>query len=315
MKFNKKVLIRGMSIGMSVLVITGAGLLGGCTTKEDNKNIDNTPKPIEQVDAQSKIMSDFETLIASNPKAAAIIEFIDKNISSLSKENAAKLLAKLEEVQSKDLQGFGEKYYPEAIQSEMQKLYKPDFDLNKLDAVQTAELKDLLIETRNMGYKIETAEGTYFPVMNYEFYKKYSAYVADDIKEYIEIMARESNATPIKDAALIIDWNEIAKRAMAQEQFIKEYSSSIKVDAVKELHKRYLSFMLYGSNNTPLFDYDTKIMNAKAKDTYASAIKDNQDSETMQMLGKYMDILNKTNYKFSDEADTFRKDVVEKGIF
>jgi hypothetical protein len=315
MTFDKKVYIRGLSIGMTILVITGAGLLGGCTAKEGDKNIDNTPKPIEQVDTQSKIMSDFNTLMGSNPKVVAVIEFIDKNISKASKENAAIMLSRLEEVQKKDLPKLDEKYYDEAIQTELQKVYKPDFDLNKLDEIQDAELKDLLIETRDMGYKVETAEGMYFLVMNYEFYKKYSPYVTEDISEYIEIMARESNVTPIKDAALVIDWNEIVKRAMAQEQFIKTYESSAKFDAIKELQKRYLTFMLYGSNNTPLFSYDTNVMQPEAVDTYLSAVKANKESETMQMLGKYLDILSKTDYKFSDEADKFRKDIVEKGNF
>lgn len=316
MHLNKKGFIRGMSIGMTILVITGAGFLGGCTAKEVDKNIDNgTTKPIEQVEAQSKIMSEFDTLLASKAKASAIIESIDKNISKLSKENATIMMSKLEEVQKKDLPQLEEKYYAEAIQAEMQKFYTVDFDLNKLDEIKTAEIKELLTETKAMGYKIETAEGTFFPVMNYEFYKKYSDYVSEDMKEYIEIMARESNETPIKDAALMIDWNEITKRALAQEQFVKNYGSSVKVDAVRELHMRYLTFMLYGANNTPLFSYDTNIMQSEAKDVYTAAVKNNPDTATMQMLGKYMEILDKTNYKFSDEADKFRKAVVEKGLF
>ncbi|OGO77985.1 MAG: hypothetical protein A2Y23_12080 [Clostridiales bacterium GWB2_37_7] len=315
MIWNKKVLIRGLSIGMTVLTITGTGLLAGCTVKENPNAPTDRPKPIEQVDIQSKILSDFDALLASNPKTDAIIEFIDKNISSMSKENAVMMISKLEEGQKKDLPKLEEKYYSEAIQAELQKIYKPGFDLNKLDEIQAAELKDLLTETRDMGYKIETAEGTYFPVMNYEFYKKYSGNVTEDIKQYIELMAVESNETPIKDAALTIGWDEIIDRALAQEQFIKSYASSAKVDAIKELQKRYLTFILYGSNNTPLFSYETKVMKEEAKTTYTTAVKDNQDSETMQMLGKYLEILSKTDYKFSDTADQFRKDVVEKGIF
>ncbi|MHB1392218.1 MAG: hypothetical protein ACYCYE_03905 [Clostridia bacterium] len=39
-------------------------------------------------------------------------------------------------------------------------------------------------------------------------------------------------------------------------------------------------------------------------------MKDNGDSELMQMLGKYMEILEKSNYKLSDEVEKFRKDAV-----
>lgn len=312
MIFNKKRFFRGLSIAMVALMIIGAGLLAGCTIKETSKNIENIEdKEAIQEELQNKIMSDFDALLKDSPKADAVIKYIDENISKLSKEDASTMLFKLEEIQKKELPKLEEKYYAEAIQLEMQKLYKPDFDLNKLDETQNQELKDILIETRDMGYKVETAEGMFFPVMNYEFYKKYSSYVTADIKEYIELMAVESNVTPIKDAGLMIGWDEITKRALSQEKFIKDYASSAKVDAVKELQKRYITFMLFGSNNTPLFSYDTKVMMAEAQTIFLKDIKDNKDSELMQMLGKYMEILKKTNYKFSEEAEKFRNDVME----
>ncbi|MGB7605106.1 MAG: hypothetical protein WBL93_06485 [Lutisporaceae bacterium] len=306
---NKKRFFRGLSIAMVALMITGAGLLAGCTIKETSKNIED--KEAIQEELQNKIMSDFDALLEGSPKADAVIKFIDENISKISKEDASTMLFKLEDIQKKELPKLEEKYYAEAIQLEMQKLYMTDFDLNKLDETQNKELQDILKETRDMGYKVETAEGMFFPVMNYEFYKKYSAYVTVDIKEYIELMAVESNVTPIKDAALMIGWDEITKRALSQEKFIKDYASSSKVDAIKELQKRYITFILFGSNNTPLFSYDTKVMMTEAQTIFSKDIKDNKDSELMQMLGKYMNILKKTDYKFSEEAEKFRNDVME----
>lgn len=311
MIFNKKSFLRGLSIAMAALMIIGAGLLAGCTIKETSKNIENIEdKEATQEQQQNKIISDFDTLLKGSPKADAVIKFIDENIAKLSKEDASAMLFKLEEIQKQDLPKLEEKFFPGAIQLEMQKLYEPDFDLNKLAETQDQELKALLIETGDMGYKVETAEGMFFPVMNYEFYKKYSSYVTEDIKEYIELMAVESNATPIKDAGLMIGWDEIIKRALSQEKFIKDYPSSAKVDAIKELQKRYITFMLFGSNNTPLFSYDTKVMMAEAQAVFLKDIEDNKDSELMQMLGKYMEILKKTNYKFSEEAEKFRNDVM-----
>ena len=66
-------------------------------------------------------------------------------------------------------------------------------------------------------------------------------------------------------------------------------------------------FILYGLNNTPLFSYDTKTMNPEAKEVYIKAVKDNADSELIKFLGGYMEILEKSDYKLSEEADKFRK--------
>ena len=65
--------------------------------------------------------------------------------------------------------------------------------------------------------------------------------------------------------------------------------------------------MLYGLNNTPLFSYDTKEMDPEAKEVYIKAVKNNSDSELMKLLGGYMEILEKSDYKLSEEADKFRK--------
>lgn len=312
--FNKSKFIRSLSIAMAALIIISVGLLAGCTAKEASQNAGtNGPGEKQQEAVQSKVISDFDALLASNPKLAAVIGFIDENISKLSKENASSMLLKFEEIQKKELPNLEARYNnTKAIQTELETIYKPDFDINKLDKIKDQELKDLLIETRDTGYKVETAEGMVFPVMNYEFYKKYSSYVTEDIKAYIELLAVESNKTPAKDAALVIGWDEIVRRALAQEKFIKAYPSSARIDAVKQLQKRYVTFMLFGANNTPLFSYETKVMVPEAQTIYTEAVKNNQDSDIMKMLGSYMDILSKTDFKFSDEAEKFRNDTIDK---
>jgi hypothetical protein len=316
--FNKKVFLRIISLCMSTVVLVGAGLLTGCATVVNNNTGSNKAEdknpPAVQEDKQDKIMPEFIALVGENPKSDKLIEFIDKNISSVSAKEAATMLVELEKVQKSYLPILEEKYYEgdkgEAIQNNLSKVYKPGFDLDKIDDIQDAELKSLLTETRDMGYKVETAEGMYFPIMNYEYLKKYSPYASADIKDYIDIMAVETNKVPAKDAALMIGWDEVIERALAQESFIRKYGSSATIESMKELQKRYLTFMLYGLNNTPLFSYDTKTMDPEAKEAYTKAVKENGNSELMQLLGKYMEVLEKSNFKQSDEVEKFRKTAV-----
>jgi hypothetical protein len=310
--YNKKAFIRSILIGISTVVLVGAGLLAGCTTIVSNDTDSNKAE-----DKQDKVMPEFMALVGENSKPDAIIEFMGKNIASVSKDNASKMLEELEKSQKNHLPELEEKYYKgeNTIQNILNKVYKPEFDLNKLDDIQDAELKSLLEETRDMGYKVETAEGMYFPIMNYEYMKKFSSYAADYMKDYIGIMAVETNKVPAKDAALVIGWDEVIERALAQEGFIKKYGSSATVESMKELQKKYLTFMLFGLNNTPLFSYDTKTMNPEAKEVYEKAVKDNENSELMQLLYKYMEVLGKSNYKLSDEVEKFRKDADIGTIF
>ncbi|MFT9496730.1 hypothetical protein [Anaerosolibacter sp.] len=309
--FYRKSLLRSTA----VLAIVGATLLSGCASKApDNGSKDaEKNKPVVQEDSQEKIMADFNDLLKSKPKADAMIQFIDKNIANLSKENASVMMMAFEEIQKSNLPALEEKYFNgETVQSRLAEIYMSGFDITKFEDIQDEELKGLLMETKDTGYKVETAEGTFFPIINYEFYKKFSGYVSEDIKDYIDIMAVESNNVPAKDAALVIGWDEIIERALTQEKFIKKYESAEKTGEVEKLYEKYVVFMLYGANNTPLFSYETKVMVPDAKAAYENALKNEGDSETMKMLGNYMDVLDKTDYKVSDEAEKFRKDAVER---
>lgn len=313
---NKKMITRSISLSMSAIVLIGAGLLTGCATmiKDDiggNKAEDKN-SPAMQENKEDKFMPDFIALAGENPKPDVIIEFMDKNIASVSKENASIMLEELEKAQKNYLVKLEDKYYSNAaVQESLFNVYKTEFDLSKIEDIQDAEVKDLLEETKAMGYKVETAEGMFFPIMNYEYMKKFSPYASDDMKSYIDIMAVETNKVPAKDAALTIGWNEIIQRALAQEGFIEKHGSSAKAESIKELQKRYLTFILFGLNNTPLFSYDTKTMDPEAKEAYTKAVKDNESSGLIQLLDKYMEILERSNYKLSDEADKFRKRAIE----
>lgn len=310
--FNKKAAARSISLGMTTVVLVGAGLLSGCTTMTDGikgnpKPADENPPAVEESN-KDKIMAEFTGLVGENPKPDKLLEFIDKNISGVSAKDASTMLVELEKAQKNYLPVLEQKYYDDtAIQKGLFDIYKQGFDLSKTYDTKVPELKALLDETKAMGYKLETAEGMFFPIMDYEYLKKYSPYAQEDIKAYIDIMAVESGKVPAKDGALVISWDEVVERATAQESFIKKYGSSVKLGDMKELHKKYLIFMLYGLNNTPLFSYDTKLMDPEAKAAYERAVKAGGDSEMLQQLGKYMDILEKTDYKLSEEAEQFRK--------
>lgn len=313
---SKKIFfLRFVSIIMAAALLLGAGLLTGCTAVtddkiEDSNNEVNNPPAVEE-SKQDKVMAEFMTFAEGNPKPDAIIEFMDKNIAEVSKENASRMLDELEKSLKDNLQGLEEEYYSTAVQEAMYNAYKSEFDLSKLDSIQDSEVKGLLEKTKAMGYKVETAEGMFFPIINYEFLKRFSPYAGADMKDYIDIMAVESNKVPAKDAALVIGWDEVIERALVQESFISKHSSSAKVEGIKELQERYVTFILYGLNNTPLFSYDTKKINPEAKEVYIKAVADNTDSELMKLLRRYMEILEKSNYKLSEEADKFRKEAVD----
>jgi len=301
------------------LVVGTSGLLGGCTAGADKENVKdiNVQANIDEQKSnenQAKINEDFKSLMKSS-SVIDILKFIDNNISKVSNNDASAMLTALEKAQKSYLPKLEEKYYTqEGIQGKISRVYKADFDINKIDNIEDAKLKELLTETRDSGYRVDTAEGMFYPVINYEAYKKYSNFVAQDIKDYIELMAVESKKAPAKDAALVISWDEMINRAASQQKFIDQNRESVKLQDVKNLYKKYITFTFLGLNNTPLFNYTTKAMVPEAKKAYMNTAVISNNNAYYSLVSDYLKVLEKNNYSLTSEVDKYRKDTMNKLI-
>jgi hypothetical protein len=308
-RFNKKSIRKlGLISILSVFLIVG--LLTGCTSSQGPVA---PPDPIvqEPQNDEAAIMDNYKRLMESATEPKAIFKFIDENAKVLSEENVALIINGIEKLQKEYLSKLDEKYNasPE-IQTELAKIYLAKKDINDPKNMETEALKNLIDETMKSGYKVETAEGMFYPVINYSFYKGYSRYLPEDLNSYIEIMSVESDRVPAKDAAIVIGWDELVERALKQEAFIKKYADSSKLPEVSELFKKYRTFTFLGLNNTPLFSYEGNVMVEDAKSAYESVDFTTDDSQLKKDLKDFMILLVDSNYKLTPEIDKFRKDII-----
>lgn len=273
----------------------------------------NNPIVESKVDEaeENGVMKEYENMLDDEINIKEFISFVDKNIGLLSPENATKLVVKLEELQKNYFAQLEDKYYTTKNQTILFEAFKPEFNLENLksEKMENAEVKALLKETEELGYKVETAEGLFFPIIDYGFYEKYSANVTKDMKDYISIMAMESEKVPAKDAALVISWDELFERLLNQEKFLDEHKDSVRFEEIKELYKKYVTYAIYGLNNTPLFDYEDNKMDDEAKAAYEKAIaKDSQFSQTMK---EYYELIKNNGYKLTEEVKNYRDEVIK----
>lgn len=261
---------------------------------------------------EKKVLAGFETLLDNDDVTPAeLIQYINGNSADVSKEDAAMMVRGLEQVQKANLPQWEKRFENEALQKELARVYQENaWSLANFEDIRDNELKIIVDEAIGNGYKVETAEGIFFPVIDYDFYDRYHQAVTQDLAAYLEIMAVESEQTPVKDAALMISWEEILNRALRQEEFIKEYGSSTQVGAVKELLKRYVTFALFGCNNTPLFSYDTKEIALEAKEAFLNHSWDEERGSFSTLMNEYLKVLKENGYKLTEEVDQYRKDAV-----
>ena len=248
-----------------------------------------------------------------------VLDFINTNISLITKEQATQMISEFEHLQRNFLSSVEEKFYNDDLQQRIYNIYRDGFDLSKINDIdeinklEAPDLRGLLRETRNNGYKVETAEGMFFPIIDYQFYQQYSSYLTTDMAEYIKVMSVESNQVPAKDGALVIGWDEVLHRALSQEEFITQHPDSIKAVDVERLYRKYLIFIFYGLNNTPLFSYESKTMVAEARCIYSEMVDSNQfrNSSLLESIKEFLKLLETNNYKLTDEVEKYRKGAIE----
>lgn len=292
---------RNQMIVTAALLIILSSLLNGCASK--------APSPVQDTAKQEQaIMEKFTKMIEDqNSTAAQVVQYIDANHSAVSKANAAVMVSGLEQKQKAGLPAIEKRFADdEALQAALSRAHQKSGSADYTNAVEDTAIKERLEAAKNSGYKIETAEGMYYPVIDYEKYKQYQSNLTPDLAAYINIMAVESQQPPAKDAALRISWGELIKRALAQEKYIAEYGASPKAADIKMLLNKYAMFALYGTNNTPLFDYDTKQMAGEAQKGYLETAWDDKNGIFSKTLKEYVTVLKNNDYSLTEQVREFQ---------
>ena len=123
-------------------------------------------------DRERVLIDEFNALVRNNAGISDIVAFMDENISFVSPENVSVMINWLEEAQKEYLPILEEMINnSNAVKKNIEDELGAGLDISKADSTADEELKKLLTDMRDKGFKFETAEGYFFPVINYEFYK------------------------------------------------------------------------------------------------------------------------------------------------
>lgn len=252
-----------------------------------------------------------EMLLDDSLKPQDLLKYIKQNINSASPDEMTNLLLRLEVLQKNNLGALTDSYNSEgAIQDKLAQLYPHGIIPANTDTVKDAELREFLTDVRDNGFKTETAEGSFFPVIDYGIYKEFLTYLPEDIRDYYSLMAVESDRMPARDAEMAIGWDEVIKRAIDQEQFILSFEQSQKRNEVQSLYNKYVSFIFNGLPNTPDFIYATKSFDPQLKQSLISAAKRKGNTLLEQTISDYLNVLDKNKYRLTDEVKKFRENAI-----
>ncbi|MFD1177329.1 hypothetical protein ACFQ3W_13615 [Paenibacillus puldeungensis] len=281
------------------------------TKPETNDDSQAAPEKDASSNARNKVLQEFESLRAKKAETREWIAFFDQHLTSLPQEDADQLMQKLLTFYEEDLPKVQEQFAEETVAKALSALEWPITEKG-LEQIQDNAVKTKIKAVLAGGYKLETAEGMVFPVVDYGALKKYNASLSEKMQQYIGLLALESDKKMASDGGLVISWDELAKRTIAFEKFFKAYPGTPEANRAKELYySSYLSAYLYGLDNTPIFDFDTFKLTDEAKASYEKTVKAYPDTTTAEVVQGFLDVLKKTKWQVFRKADGQQTDIPE----
>lgn len=203
------------------------------------------------------VYKQFQTYVQQSSTLAKARSYLINHIDEAGLWYATQMTLQLENAQKAELPKYRGKLEAEAVRQAIDAAVRKNglTYASLLNNIKDPKIRAVLIEGRDNGYIIRTSEGMYYPAMNYESYKAFKPYIKTDIGTYLDMMAAESNRPSLKEAAIIISWNELLARTLVMEEFVSRYPLSDRLEAVKlALWSKKVNLFI-GSGNSPAYDY------------------------------------------------------------
>jgi hypothetical protein len=266
--------------------------------KETIEGVKKTEEPIEYT--REEIMKDFRDILKSKNEPMSLVEFTDENIAKVEKEDAVEMIMGLENTQIEYVEKYTDEIFTEDYQSELLRLWELNsteslfLNMDEIEEVKNEGLKELLGKLKYGKYKLIMMEGALYPIIDYEAMKGYDKYLDDETKSYLDIKSLESNSPSLIDAAIYVSFDELAARLIKVEDHIKKYPEGSKNEELLRLYSTYLKLYLSGSDNSPIYNYEDKVILEEVLNSYKKTAK-NQNSITGEITNKYKEIIENNN--------------------
>lgn len=241
-------------------------------------------------ETEAAVMLDFQLLVREANDAAELVAYIDEHIAAVSRTNAEIMIRGLKDYYSRTLYRTQDRFSETSFQMALHELEWP-VTIESAEQLQDEQWKRMLTRAFEGGYKLTAAEGDIYPIVDYAAFQRFRPYISAGLAEYIELLAMESSVSSVSDAAIVVSWDELGRRLLQVERYLKEHVEADDFEDAKGLYMRYLSVYLIGVDNTPSYDFLTGKLLAEVKQSYQELIRANPDTMTAELLEDYLAIL------------------------
>lgn len=178
---------------------------------------------------------------------------------------------------------------------DMEDIWKDKYDMSK-----TPNTK-LLAEN---GFRLETTEGTIFPIADWEFVKKhFYSHVSTPMQNYITQTVNEQKEPLSSDNGLVIPAKEVVERAVFWEKFVTASPNFFLTKNIKEHAKSFCSVLIAGMNNTPTFSHEKNILMPEIQQAYDYLLKEHPTTQAAKTIGAFYELVKAEGMKKTPKVE------------
>ena len=248
-------------------------------------------EPVQEAEEDEKemIMDEFRAIVEEGEASVDNIkQFMHENLPALGELEGNYMLDNLENALKKEIDVVNKNIAEFDAEEELMELFGEDFSLSPdmIGEIEDVDLRATVQDAYDNHYRLISREGQVEAVIDYSSLKEYQEKVTDEWKEYIDIMAAESDQPPFSDGALTITFDELAERILRIENYLNRYISGPRQEELLELYENRLTAYYKGLPNTPIAAYDSGEILDNVYESYESTAA-NDGYVTSSMIGEY----------------------------
>lgn len=313
----KKKFLFVITIVILVMVFT----LTGCKKKAPVEDPTPAPviKPVEKAneETQEKIVKEFDKIVSNRGELEDIVAFIDENISKLDELDGNYMVDTLEKVLEINLDNISDRIFANDKNNELMEIAGNEFYFpkEKINDIKNKKLKEEVTKVYNSKIKLINLEGAFYPILDYEKFKQYNDFISEEWRDYLSLMAMDSEDTPFVDGGIRIPFDSLAERILKAENFLNKFIDGPRQEEVLEQYEWKLSAYMKGLDNTPIYnDMKTKLIFDDVMDSYDKTSKVD-GYITSSIMYKYIEVIKANkgviDEKVFKEADKLIAEAVE----
>jgi len=252
-----------------------------------------------------EVLMQMSAMQEGSNKPKEIFGYLNQNIKEMDKKAATEAVGILVNILEEYETIYNEQLFTGVIPDLMNKYFEFTFDYNKIDLVKESDLKELLYDITLGGFKIIDTEGTFMVIVDYNALKTFNEYLEDDLIYYLDIMAMIYNDPAAIDASMMVSPEELEKRIIQMENYIKVFENQQRKEIILSLYLGYTMVYMSGTEDTPIFDYDTGAMNADMFKTFEAAAVTYNETIFGKVISKYVEVLKQEGFENTEKVQDF----------